>query len=130
MSEREEWHDRLISEINARLRFLRNRITVKVNKGSRAGSDIEIISKKTGRRINIEIQQFDSGSPWTTKTIPSWEARHDLYTFIVFTEPATERVVKLSETKEAYSFFNRDDVFILSEAQIGELVSTIAFLTL
>lgn len=50
MINRERWHNRIISEIESRLQFLRNRATIVVNKGSRAGPDIQLITKRKLKR--------------------------------------------------------------------------------
>lgn len=130
MDGRENWHERVISEICAKMTYLMNLTEINVSKKQKRGSDIEIVIKKNKRKINIEVQQFDSGAGWKTKTIPSWENRHDLFTFIIFTEPTIERIVKLIPQHQEYNFFRRDDVFLFSETQIQEIVSFIGTIVL
>jgi hypothetical protein len=127
---RESWHDRTISEVEAKLAFLRNLVSVTANRGSARGSDIIVASNASGNRLNIEIQQFDSGAGWRTKTIPSWVARHGAYTFVVFAEPTLERVLNLIPTIPEYSFFAQPNVCLFSDTQISEMVSAIAAIVL
>jgi hypothetical protein len=130
MSEREEWHSRLISEFSARLKYLAGLADIETSKQAQRGADIRVQSKATRRTINIEIQQFDSGAGWKATTIPSWIARHDLATIIVFTEPTIERVRnKFSEIPE-YEFFQRENVFLFSDTQLHELVAFVGSLVL
>ena len=82
--------------------------------------------KRGKRRINIEVQQDVSGKNWPN-TVKTWSKRHDLYTFIVLTEPFVER---LRSTIVKYPFFKRENVFLISEAQLSELVATIAALVI
>lgn len=71
MTQRELWHSRLISELDARLQFLDGLAGIKTNKAASRGADIEVTTNSTARTINVEVQQFDSGTPWKTTTIPS-----------------------------------------------------------
>jgi hypothetical protein len=121
--ERERWHNRIISEIGAKLQFLRNRAEVETRRGSQQGPDIKIITKINKKEINIEVQQFDSGAPWKTQTIPTWRDRHKLYTLIVFPEPVLERVLGQLDSTPGYAFFKRNDVFLFSDTQISDLVA-------
>lgn len=120
------WHQRTIDSIDSRLNFLKNIVTIQTNHGSKHGSDIEIyiLKNESERRINIEIQQFDSSSGWKTTTIPSWKNRHDLATLIVFTEPTLERVLNPNKIKQpAYQFFRQKDVFLFHDKQLEDVVS-------
>ena len=122
------WHIRTIDGIKSRLNFLRNRLTINTNHGNHAGPDIEIILINAGieRRINIEIQQFDSGAPWTRTTIPSWKNRHDLATLIIFPEPTLERVLNSrNNNQQAYNFFRQHDVFLFHDKQLEDVISLI-----
>jgi hypothetical protein len=123
---REGWHSRTISEIVALLSFLNALIQVEVHKRQQQGGDIEVTMKRGKRRINIEVQQDVSGKNWPN-TVKTWSKRHDLYTFIVLTEPFVER---LRSTIVKYPFFKRENVFLISEAQLSELVATIAALVI
>ena len=127
------WHSRTIDGISSRLSFLRNSVIINTNHGSRAGSDIEIFITIKGeqRRINIEIQQFDSGAPWRRTTIPSWQNRHDLATLIVFPEPTLERVLNPRNNNNlAYQFFRQRDVYLFHDKQLEDVVSLIIKLCL
>lgn len=122
------WHSRTIDGVKSRLSFLRNRVTFNINHGAQAGSDIEIYFNLNGqqRRINIEMQQFDSGAPWTRNTIPSWQNRHDLATLIVFPEPTLERVLNArNNNRQAYQFFRQPDVFLFHDKQLEDVISVI-----
>ncbi len=130
MTTREKWHSRIISEIESRLQFLRNRVDIKVSKGQKAGPDIQLTIKNSNRRINIEVQQFDSGAPWKKRTIPAWKDRHEFSTFVVFPEPAVERVISRIERIDEYDFFKQENVYLFSDAQLSELVSVIGSLVL
>ncbi|NPA72218.1 MAG: hypothetical protein GXO35_05240 [Gammaproteobacteria bacterium] len=125
---REKWHDRIISELAAHLVSLEPWVTIHIHKGNARGSDIVVEVTKglnKGRKINIEVQQFDSGQPWRQQTIPSWENRHDFLTIVVFPMPALERVRSRIPKVEAYQFFARDDVFLFSDSQISEILALI-----
>lgn len=130
MNERENWHSRLISELYARLLCISGLVSIRTNKGSQSGADISVMIESTGRKINIEVQQFDSGGPWKTKTIPSWSKRHDLATLVVFTEPTLERIRDKTLKTKAYAFFSRNDVFLFSESQLPEIVSLVITLVM
>jgi len=122
------WHNLTIEKIFSRLNFLKNVTRIITNHGNQTGSDIEIYFQQNGqeRKINIEIQQFDSGTPWTRNTIPSWERRHDLATLIIFTEPTLERVLKpKNNNKAVYQFFKKKDVFLFHDKQLEDVVSLI-----
>jgi hypothetical protein len=122
------WHSRTIDNLDSRLSFLKNVVRINTNHGARAGSDIEIyvIIGSNQRRINIEIQQFDSGAPWTTVTIPSWQARHDLATLVIFPDPTLERVLNpRNNSRVAYNFFRQRDVFLFHDKQIEDVVGLI-----
>ena len=119
------WHNRIITEIESRLQFLKNRIEIELSIASQPGPDIRIITKKENKIINIEVQQFDSGGSWRTTTISSWRARHDLFTLVVFPESVLERVLSNIGEDQAYNFFTQDDVFLFSDTRISELVSFI-----
>jgi hypothetical protein len=101
---RESWHNRTIIEIDAKLAFLRNLVDVVSHRGSSQGSDIIITSRVSGNRLNIEVQQFDSGAGWKQQTIPSWAARHGANTFVIFSEPTLERVLRLIPSTPEYGF--------------------------
>ena len=130
MVSRARWHDRIIAELEARLVFLRNRVTVEINMQSSRGSDIEIFINNKNKRINVEVQQFDSGAPWKSKTLPSWKRRHSYVTIIIFPEPVLERVLSKIDSVEEYAFFNDGNVFLFPDSQIPEVISTIGFLVL
>jgi hypothetical protein len=130
MTVREKWHDRVISELSTRLLCISGLVSIRTSKGSQRGPDIVITISSTGRKINIEVQQFDSGGPWKPKTIPSWSERHDLATLVVFTEPTLERIRnKVPETK-AYAFLSRDGVFLFSVSQLPDIVSLVMTLVM
>jgi hypothetical protein len=127
------WHSRTIEGIKSRLNFLRNRLTINTNHGAQAGPDIEIILTIAGaqRRINIEIQQFDSGAPWTRTTIPSWQNRHDLATLVVFPEPTLERVLnERNNNRMDCNFFRNLDVFLFHDKQLEDVISLIIRLSI
>lgn len=130
MVSRARWHDRIIIELEARLLFLRNRVSVKVNKQSSRGSDVEILINEQNRMINVEVQQFDSGAPWKSKTLPSWRQRHSFVTIIIFPEPVLERVLSKMDSVKEYAFFNEKNVFLFPDSQISEAISMIGFLVL
>jgi hypothetical protein len=109
---------------------LRNRVDIKVSRGARTGPDIQLITKKEKKKINLEIQQFDSGRPWRTQIIPSWKERHEFLTLIVFPEPVLERVISKIDAIQEYEFFKQEDVLLFSDAQISELVSFIGSIVL
>lgn len=122
------WHNRTIDSLDSRLNFLKNIVSINTHHGPRAGSDIEINVTIGGnqRRINIEIQQFDSGTPWTRTTIPSWQARHDLATLVIFPEPTLERVLNpRNNNRLAYQFFRQRDVFLFHDKQLEDVVGLI-----
>jgi hypothetical protein len=130
MSTAESWHDRTISDILGRLRFLRNDTEVEVNKGKSRGADILVRVPKKKRRVNVEIQQFDSGKSWKEQTIPTWKARHKGYTLVVFSEPALERVMSKLDVIPEYSFFKQSGVHLFSDRQLSELVAFLGTLVL
>lgn len=122
------WHSRTIDNLSSRLNFLRNRISIQTNHNNQHGADIEIIITKEEiqRKINIEVQQFDSGAPWTRATIPSWQNRHDLATLVIFPEPTLERVLNSKNTKrESYNFFAHKEVFLFHDKQLEDVISLI-----
>lgn len=120
-----KWHQKTIDEMKSRLDFLRNRVTINTNHGNQPGPDIEIIFTNAGeqRRINVEIQQFDSGAPWKSQTIPGWKQRHDFATLIIFPEPIHERV--LDNKEKEYDFFRQRDVFLFHDKQLEDVISLI-----
>lgn len=130
MTERENWHSRLISEITARLAYLRGSVTIEVSKDNIQGADIRVATGGVCKVINIEVQQFDSGGPWKTKTLPSWKRRHSYATIVVFTEPTLERVLSNIGKVKEYNFFNQKDVYLFADTQLAELISFIGTLVL
>ena len=124
------WHNRTIDLITSRLKFLENLVKVEIHKASKPCADIEISFnlKDQVRKINIEVQQFDSGAPWKLKTIPSWKRRHDLATLIIFTEPTLERVLEKKQSETAYDFFKNEDVFLFQDKQLNDIISLIIYL--
>jgi len=102
----------------------------KIHTGSQRGPDVEIILKKSPKRINIEIQRFNSGTSWKSKTIPSWKARLKFLTFVVFPESTIEHVISKIEEIPEYDFFKEEGVFLIPESQISEMVSIIGLLAI
>ena len=104
--------------------------TIKMNKAASEGADLKASITSTERVINIEVQQFDSGKNWKTKTIPAWAKRHDLCTFIVFTEPTLERVRRKIASTAEYAFFKKPDVMLFAESQMAEIVALVGMLVM
>ena len=125
------WHTHIIDEIVRKLSFLRSCNQIDVHKGTVHGSDVSIT--RDGRCINIEVVQDPSGNGWPG-TIGRWSARHDLATFVVFTQPFHERVLEtLDEHPDKhphYEFFKRPNVFLMSDVQLPELAALIGSLVM
>lgn len=130
---REIWHDRTIGEIMARLSFLENMLSSDIRKGNKNGADIKISLKNTLKAIQIEVEQFDSGDLRTNNSggkgkIERWKNRHNDFTFVIFPEPALERVIKVKKTDPRYEFFDNEEVLLFSDKQITEMVALIGSL--
>ncbi len=107
----------------ARLSFLNALIDVEVHKKQEPGSDIEIRVKQDKRKTNIEVQNYTSGAGWPKTANETWKNRHDLFTFVLLTDPAVESI---QGKIKKYEFFQRRDVFVMSEKQLSEMIATIA----
>ena len=130
MTHKDGWHIRLIDQIESRLKYLKNYAEISVNKGNSPGSDIQITIKKTNKKINIEIQQFASGAPWKSGTIPKWRERHKDYTLIIFPMGVLESVLKKIPEHNEYKFFDQEGVFLFADTQLSEIISLTGFLVL